>query len=176
MKLISLYEPWATLMRLGLKTIETRSWATAYRGPLAIQASKGGLSRIDLFETIRDTPGMFFALHTIPGFMDWFNRGGKGPIGHLFPLGKIVATTQPTECCPTVASGQGLCLKWASAERKRQQGNEKYFGDYSYGRFGWITEQLFRLPEPIPFKAKQGLVNVPDDVIAEIDRQRVANA
>lgn len=32
LKAISLYEPWASLIRNGRKTIETRSWATAPMG------------------------------------------------------------------------------------------------------------------------------------------------
>jgi len=40
MKAISLWQPWASLMALGLKKIETRSWATRYRGPLYIHAAK----------------------------------------------------------------------------------------------------------------------------------------
>ncbi len=40
MKAISLLQPWATLVAIGAKRIETRSWATNYRGPLAIHASK----------------------------------------------------------------------------------------------------------------------------------------
>lgn len=39
-KCLSLWEPWATAMRLGLKRIETRHWFISHRGPLAIQASK----------------------------------------------------------------------------------------------------------------------------------------
>jgi len=40
MKAISLWEPWATAIAIGAKKIETRSWATSYRGPLAIHAAK----------------------------------------------------------------------------------------------------------------------------------------
>lgn len=40
LKAISLWEPWATLIALGLKTIETRTWSTSHRGPLLICASK----------------------------------------------------------------------------------------------------------------------------------------
>jgi len=40
MKAISLTQPWASLVALGHKKIETRSWTTRYRGPLAIHASK----------------------------------------------------------------------------------------------------------------------------------------
>ena len=32
MKALSLMEPWAALIAAGVKSIETRSWRTAYRG------------------------------------------------------------------------------------------------------------------------------------------------
>ncbi len=48
MKAISLYEPWATLIALGLKRYETRSWETFHRGPLLICASKKKLPFIEI--------------------------------------------------------------------------------------------------------------------------------
>lgn len=41
MKALSLTQPWASLVVSGKKQIETRSWATSYRGPLVIHAAKG---------------------------------------------------------------------------------------------------------------------------------------
>jgi len=41
MKCLSLTQPWASLVMIGAKKYETRSWYTVYRGPLAIHASKG---------------------------------------------------------------------------------------------------------------------------------------
>lgn len=41
MKALTLTQPWASLVALGVKSVETRSWSTAYRGPLAIHAAKG---------------------------------------------------------------------------------------------------------------------------------------
>ena len=38
MKVITLIQPWATLINDGKKTIETRSWATKHRGLLGIHA------------------------------------------------------------------------------------------------------------------------------------------
>lgn len=35
-----MWQPWASAVALGLKTIETRHWSHAYRGPLAIHAAK----------------------------------------------------------------------------------------------------------------------------------------
>lgn len=40
MKVLSLYPEHAEAFRRGLRTIETRSWSTTYRGPLAIYATK----------------------------------------------------------------------------------------------------------------------------------------
>ena len=40
MKALSVKQPWANLIAIGEKTIETRTWATQYRGPLLIVSSK----------------------------------------------------------------------------------------------------------------------------------------
>ena len=40
MKAISLWQPWASAIAIGEKTIETRSWWTPHRGALAIHAAK----------------------------------------------------------------------------------------------------------------------------------------
>lgn len=39
MKALTLTQPWASLVALGEKRIETRSWGTSYRGELAIHAA-----------------------------------------------------------------------------------------------------------------------------------------
>src|SRR5688500_9822529 len=38
---LTLHQPYATLVAVGAKTIETRSWSTNYRGRIAIHAAKG---------------------------------------------------------------------------------------------------------------------------------------
>lgn len=40
MKAITLWQLWASLLACGAKKYETRSWATSYRGPIAIHAAK----------------------------------------------------------------------------------------------------------------------------------------
>lgn len=40
MRAISITQPWASLVALGLKRIETRSWGTNFRGIIAIHATK----------------------------------------------------------------------------------------------------------------------------------------
>ena len=44
MKALTLYQPYAAAIALGLKKYETRSWATSYRGSLAIHTSVKRLS------------------------------------------------------------------------------------------------------------------------------------
>ncbi|CCQ65412.1 hypothetical protein CWATWH0402_4143 [Crocosphaera watsonii WH 0402] len=39
-KAISLHQPYASLIAMGLKKFETRSWSTNYRGKLVICAAK----------------------------------------------------------------------------------------------------------------------------------------
>ena len=40
MKAITIWQPWASLLVSGRKRYETRSWATSYRGPIAIHAAR----------------------------------------------------------------------------------------------------------------------------------------
>ena len=40
MRAISLWQPWATAIAVGVKRVETRHWPTNHTGPLAIHAAK----------------------------------------------------------------------------------------------------------------------------------------
>jgi len=40
MKAISIKEPWATMIHCGMKTIETRTWDTPYRGLIVLCVSQ----------------------------------------------------------------------------------------------------------------------------------------
>src|SRR5437879_1749653 len=40
MRVLSIRQPWASLLVLGVKRWETRSWHTSHRGPLAIHAAR----------------------------------------------------------------------------------------------------------------------------------------
>lgn len=47
MKVISIIEPWASLIKEQIKYIETRSWQTKYRGKIYIHASLKKVSKKD---------------------------------------------------------------------------------------------------------------------------------
>lgn len=76
MKAISLWQPWASYIAVGSKRFETRSWATQYRGPLAIHAAKRPLSGLER-ELLEEWPL---------------------PFGVSLPFGAIVATCNLVDC------------------------------------------------------------------------------
>lgn len=47
MKALCVQQPWASMIAAGLKTIETRTWRTSYRGELLIAASKNAQVEIE---------------------------------------------------------------------------------------------------------------------------------
>lgn len=51
MKVLSIIEPWATLIKEGKKVIETRSWKTSYRGELYIHAGSKIIKKNDVHIT-----------------------------------------------------------------------------------------------------------------------------
>lgn len=139
MKTITLTQPWATLVALREKRIETRSWRVNYRGPLAIHAAK------------RFPPDAQYLCFKEPFRKILVDRysfvmGGEIYLGkHKFPLGAIVATCRLVDIQPTIAIADTI------------SDQERAFGDYSPGRFAWILEDIEPLAQPVPAKGKQGL-------------------
>jgi activating signal cointegrator 1 len=151
MKAITLTQPYATLIALGQKKIETRSWQTSYRGPLAIHAGKGlgpvggkmGLFRLCSAEPFASVLRAWHAF--APSYPEvWLPRGA------------IVATCDLVDCVPTtyvrsVKIVRRGVYEWLWTE------NEKAFGDYADGRWAWLLSNIRALPEPIPAKGALSL-------------------
>ena len=137
MKALTVMQPWATLVALGAKRIETRSWSTSYRGPLAIHAS-GRISR-EAAVICREPP-----------FREALAAGGygeeSGSAGNPFrlPLGAVIAIA-------LLVYVQRITRAHAPAEPERS------FGDYTPGRFAWLLDHVRRLPEPVAAKGALGL-------------------
>jgi hypothetical protein len=164
-KALTLTQPWATLVATGAKRIETRSWPTGFRGPLAIHAAKG-------------FPPSARALCIEQPFAAALRRAGYHGLGLLapakvLPLGAIIAAV---ELVDVVRIGDSLPVDVFS--RFMVAPDEGAFGDYTPGRYAWllnpIGDPLVRtqpLPEPIPCRGALGLWNVPDDLLPLIDRK-----
>jgi activating signal cointegrator 1 len=137
MKALTVMQPWATLVALGAKRIETRSWSTSYRGPLAIHAS----SRISREAAVicREPP---FREALAAGGYDEESGSVINPFG--LPLGAVIAVA-------TLVDVQRITREHAPAEPERS------FGDYAPGRFAWLLDHVRRLPEPVAAKGALGL-------------------
>jgi len=137
MKALSLMEPWATLIALGAKRIETRSWSTSYRGPLAIHASRS---------MSREAATSLHASKIQEALEAGGYHQGSGPRSNPYglPLGAVIAVV-------TLVDVQRITLKNIPAEPERS------FGDYSPGRFAWFLQDVHRLPEPVDAKGALGL-------------------
>ena len=65
MKVLSIKQPWAWLICVGCKTIENRTWARKYRGPVLIHASKTPASWDDCDDWMMDTINEFLKEHNM---------------------------------------------------------------------------------------------------------------
>ena len=133
MKALTLTQPWATLVAIGAKRIETRSWRTSYRGPLAIHAAKG-------------FPKYARAFTLEPDCYECAPMGK--PTYAAYPLGCVLAV------CRLVA-----CTLTSQAFEELLSDRERALGNYAPGRFAWIIEDVKQLPEPIPAKGALQLWN-----------------
>jgi hypothetical protein len=134
MKAITLYHPWAELIALNEKRYETRSWATNYRGPIAIHC---GVSRKPWHMDLAFKEPFLSALKPL-------HSRAFGTLGMRLHLGQILAIGNLVDCIE-------ITPRFALSE------NELAFGDYTPGRFAWILEDVHQLAKPIPAKGMQRL-------------------
>ena len=156
MKAISLWQPWAQLVAIGAKRIETRHWPTNVRGTIAIHAAKKW--NRELRELSFGSP---FREALYPGAsITW-----AGPAA----LGAIVAVADLYTCAPIVHPGGAAGARQSVLDPLALSAQEKAFGNYDLSegpRFAWGLCNVLALVKPIPFTGKQGFFDVPDELIA----------
>lgn len=142
MKALTLHQPWATLMAIGVKSIETRSWTTPYRGLLAIHASS------------RYT--MALAQQTqeyVERLKLWSDEESA----------RVLAGNLRLELNPAYCRGRIVCIVRLVAIHPitvtyRLPDSPEYdFGDYSIGRYAWHTEHMYTFDKPIRAVGRQQL-------------------
>ena len=151
MKALTLHEPWAWLVMRGWKEVETRSWSTDYRGPLAIHAGRkrdvdGAMLHLRM-NSVRGCPQI------IPPFED-------------LPFGCIVATCQLAACVPAhqVEYYDDRRRPYAKDPKRPFEpvhgwDCERLFGNYTPGRFAWILRDVVPVDPPIDAHGWQRLWN-----------------
>lgn len=140
MKALTIIQPWASLIALGEKKIETRSWRTKYRGPVLIHAGKSvdhDICKTNPFSAALVDHGIIFQQD--------------------MPTGVILARAEIVDCVE-IGLGTDPPNRIAYLKNgKKVTGNEFSFGDYSPGRFAWILDNIQPLKEPIPAKGQLSL-------------------
>jgi len=168
MKIITLWQPWASLIAYDLKRYETRSWPTTYRGPLLIHAAKRPFVSADGLKTLCPS-----------GWAAWQDamrncahlQAQAMPYSYELPLGAVVAIAD-LKGCYRMKTTQGHRPDFFAALRidnrfvEDQTELERAVGDWQPGRFAWELANVQRLPEPIPWRGSQGLRDAPPELQA----------
>jgi activating signal cointegrator 1 len=154
MKALTLTQPWATLVAIGAKKIETRSWSTYYRGPLAIHAAKTLPTncRSSLWFQEPFLTALSGTLVTRTKDDIWDRLKGHPENLHL---GCVIATCMLANVFE-IEENRFAYPSWSKFYIPPDE-PELSFGDYTPGRFAWILEDVKRLLEPIPAKGALGL-------------------
>lgn len=133
MKALSLWQPWASLVALQLKRVETRGWTTDYRGPLAIHAAKRPIPR-DFGEFAEEKK----IAHVLAAY---------GVAWRTLPLGVVLCTVDLFR------------IERTSVIRGDLSETERIFGDYTDCRYAWFFQDVKRFETPIPAKGNRLLWN-----------------
>jgi activating signal cointegrator 1 len=135
------------------KHIETRDWATTYRGPLLIHQTKG------LGEMFANEAALWDLCLREP-FRTTLTAAGYDNPGRL-PRGAIVAVCELKAIAKVehFVDGEwsGAVLHYGSQMTELPDEPELSFGDYSIGRYAWLLADIRALPEPIAARGMPGL-------------------
>lgn len=143
MRTITLIEPWATLITIGAKCFETRSWPAGFTGPVAIHAGKN--------ETFIEEA---FTCDPVAGALREHNVAE-------FHLGHVIAVAWLNSCRPT------------EIVRPMIDDFERAYGDYADGRWAWELTHVLRFARPVPARGFQKVWDwqAEDDALREQIRE-----
>lgn len=157
-KVLTLWQPWASLLITGAKKIETRpkftSW-TIERGTYLIHAAKIWTNELDAIS--KQSP---------------FKEALKGlPLN----LGCIIGSIDVVECKPIQESNNDVFLIGLNGQDFCITGDELIFGDYRKGRYAWICKNARVLEIPFPYKNGQGYYQNFNGDIDKLNFKRTIN-
>ena len=177
MKALTVRQPWASLIAAGVKTIETRSWSTKYRGPLAIHAGKHEPAVSAYQHLPLDQSMLWLQGCTRAGISSADTRrfasgysGSWWPDAKKMPLGAVVATCTLADVVPIVdapnlaghprvrisgRSGPAHVLRPPDGPASNVT-DQLPFGDFAPGRYAFLLTDIAPC-DPVPAKGRQGL-------------------
>ena len=140
MKCLTVSQPWAGLLILGIKLNETRSWNTKHRGQLAIHSSAkmSAKGKQTLDWLIQHLPDQFFT--------------GSEAMITCTKLGMVLGTVNLAETTSTNTLHQKSISQVVPSL-------ERILGDYSENRYFWKCENPVGFKSPVPAIGKLSLWN-----------------
>jgi hypothetical protein len=135
MKALSVYQPWATLLMLGAKRYEIRSWHTEHRGPLAIHSSRRIPPELRLLCGREPWRGILRAA----GFCTWMD----------LPCGVLLGTVDLVRC-----------LRVEEAFALGLLGTDATLPDKLSGQWAWEMARPRRLAASVAARGRLGLFDV----------------
>jgi len=160
---LTVWQPWASLLGTPIRTTakgrpvfakkyETRSWATAYRGPIAIHAAakplKECVGEIRDYKTLREicTALLPIIYRQDACYRDWQDIAEELNRGTLLLPRRAIICVGELEACHLITE----------EFRAKQKPRELALGDWTVGRYAW--EIVKRRPcLPITINGAQGL-------------------
>jgi len=178
MKALTLHQPWASLIALGAKTIETRSWSTTYRGPLAIHAGRRcATGNVGAFNVEKDNPrGAEPAYLLRSDALGWPYRLPLGAVVAVCTLVDVVPIS-PEAASPVTAKVRefphegelphqqgglwliGIREPWGGVGRGTplRVEDQRAYGDYTPGRYAWLLDNVHVVLPPVAAVGHQRL-------------------
>lgn len=155
MKALSLWQPHAAAIALGLKIFETRDWPTKYRGPLAIHAALRAWDEIDEWSAEASTRLFARCGDLISDKLDpmHWRRARNYLHDRFLVFGAVVCYADLVDCVPT------------HELRGRIDPLVEFWGDFSdgesgAGRYAFKLENVQLLREPLKARGMQGFFEV----------------
>lgn len=146
MRALSLWQPHATAIDIGLKPYETRGWSTDYRGPLVIHAAKKKFRYGDYA-------------------MDYYKEVSRRFREADFPMHALDATYGRALCIVDVVDCIPVGVLRGRIGRDEFWGDFQDFGDDGKPRFAFKLENVRRL-WPIPLvTGRQKFFDIPDELL-----------
>ena len=157
---LTLTEPWASLVALEEKRLETRSWAPwdGYRGPIAIHASSK--FPVECEEQCYIEP--FYSVLQSHGF-EPHRQARRHRNAWQFPLGHVIAIAclENVYQVPVTKGEEMLFNEGISFAQQWQPPTEPElsFGNFAPGRYVWEFSMIHRLSQPLKASGALGLWN-----------------
>ena len=166
MRAVTLHQPWASLIALGHKTTETRSWPapkTLVGSRIAIHAAKRR-----------------------PRRDEWNDRVAEAVAGMDIPLDVIVATARVDGCVRILSNGFAklsepaapgklwVVDRFGQERRDAHRMNSDPYGDYSEGRWIWLLSRVRPVELPIEATGRRGVWTLPHDIRAQLGAPAVS--